>query len=246
MKRSATIRFGASLLVIFGLIGSLGSMALAEGPPTVCDTPLTPTTPLSGTFGSLVVPAGKNCDIANAVVYGNIVVNEGSTLSLLGGVFVTGNLSASNSYSIGAFIMAPFGTTPNTVGGNISTIGTTGDPNGVAVEFCGTVVGGNVRIANTQYSVAFGGSESGAACTGIGGGNHVPDGNVSIEKSGGLFFRAADNVVGGDFRIVGNTGGATKRVLNNVVGRTLTCTDNDSPFVIGGNVASKLIGQCGP
>ena len=80
----------------------------------------------------------------------------------------------------------------------------------------------------------------------IGGGNHVPNGNVRIEGNDGLFFRVADNVVGGNLTITGNTGPATKRVLNNTVVKNMTCTENDPPFVIGGNVALKLIGQCGP
>lgn len=224
----------------------LGGIAVAEGPATICDTPFFPTTPMTGTFGSIVVPPGKNCDLANATVNGNVVGYEGSFVSLDGGVHVTGNVSQIDGFGFTIATFPSFATTPNVVDGNVNATGTTGNSSFVAVGICGATIGGNVQVTGTLNSVAFGGSEPGAACHSIGGGNHVPNGNVRIEGNAGLFFRVADNVVGVNLTIDENTGGATKRVLNNVVGKNLTCTDNDLPFVIGGNTAAKLIGQCQP
>jgi len=201
---------------------------------------------MTGTFNSIVVPPGKNCDLANATVNGSISGSEGSIVSLDGGVHVTGNVSGIDGSFFTIATLPPFATTPNVGDGNVNVIGTTGDPGFVAVAICGATIGGNVQVTGTLNSVAFGGSEPGAACAAIGGGNHVTKGNVRIEGNTGLFFRIADNFVGFNLTIDENTGGATKRVLNNTVGKNLTCTDNDSPFVIGGNAAANLIGQCKP
>jgi hypothetical protein len=203
---------------------------------------------MTGTFDSIVVPPGAYCGLSSATVNGSIAAYEGSQLFIAGGVTVIGNVSATSPQWF--YIYTDPAAVANNIHGNIAVIGATGDLQdpfaGVAVYICGTIIGGNVRIADTINSIAFGGSEPGAACQPNGGGNSVPAGNVRIEDNAGPFFRVADNTVAGNMRIIGNTGSATKRVLNNQAGLQLTCLYNDSPFVIGGNSAKKLIGQCHP
>jgi|GEM_PF-3076502 len=206
------------------------------------------TSDMTGAFESIVVPAGAYCGLSSATVNGSIAAYEGSQLFIAGGVTVIGNISAASPQWFYIYTNSP--AVANNIHGNVAVIGATGDLQdplaGVAVVICGAIIGGNVRITDTVNSVAFGGSEPGAACSTFGGGNSVPAGNVRIEDNAGPFFRAADNVVSGNMRVIGNTGPATKRVLNNQVGLQLTCLYNDSPFVIGGNQAKKLVGQCHP
>lgn len=198
-----------------------------------------------GTFESIVVPAGAICTIFNSIVNGSISALDGSQLFLEGGVTVNGSISGVNPAFFYIDIETAFGA--NTINGNVSTIGALHNNfSQIPVLICGTTIRGNVLIADGQDSVGFGGEEPGAACQLRGGGNTVLSGNVRVESNNVTTFRVADNSVDGNVRIEGNTGTATKRVLNNDVGLNLTCNDNASPFVIGGNSAKKLIGQCKP
>jgi hypothetical protein len=229
-----------SFLLIMFLTFAMSVTAWADS--TTC------TGDMTGSFESIVVPPGAYCGLYSANVNGNIAAYEGSQLFIGGGVTVIGNVSATSPQWF--YIYTDPAAVANNIHGNVTVIGATGDLqnpfSGVAVYICGTIIGGNVRITDTINSIAFGGSEPGAACESNGGGNSVPAGNVRIEDNAGPFFRVADNTVAGNMRIIGNTGSATKRVLNNQIGLQLTCLYNDSPFVIGGNNAKKLIGQCRP
>lgn len=198
------------------------------------------TTFMTGDLPSLVVPAGAVCVLSNAIVDGNITVSAGSQLFIQGGVTVNGNVTATDQPAI-ILVDHASPAIANIIDGNVSVIGAS------YATICGAVIGGNVTITNTApQQVGLGGSEPGAACAPVGGGNIIW-GNVSVEGNAVAAFRVADNIVSGNMSILANTGPATKRVLNNrVVQGHLTCSGNDTPFVIGGNQATKLIGQCQP
>jgi hypothetical protein len=226
---------------LISVVRAFAGVALAVGALLATDVRADSTmcsSDMSGaTLGSVDVPAGTECDLSNATVNGNIYMQAGSVLAIYGNVTVTGNISG-----LGSRIVEIYngGTGSNEVVGNVTI-----DSNDTAF-ICGSRIDGNIAISNSYgLEVAFGGSEPGAACSRSGGGN-VVGGTVSIANNKVTFFRAADNVVSKNMTILDNIGLATKRVLNNTVTGNLTCSDNDPPFIIGGNHAAKLIGQCKP
>jgi hypothetical protein len=226
-------RVGPGGLVLATFVAIIGLAGIFAGPAT--PSSIVCTGVMTGEIdGNVIVPAGASCTLEAAHVNGNIRAEPGaSSLSLLGDVVVRGNISDAPNTDVEIISEAPRGT--NTIYGNVSS----------AVVICGAVVDGNVTMTGNTFEVALGGSESGAACQPVGGGNRI-SGNVSVTDNAPIFFRVADNQVGGNVTIKDTTGPATKRVLNNTVRHNLTCRDNDQPFVVAGNVAAKSVGQCAP
>jgi hypothetical protein len=183
-----------------------------------------------------VVPAEAVCILSDATVNGNIETQSGS-LFLVGNVTVNGNIESQGG-QITALINEGSGS--NQVFGNVDI----DSSNTVAI--CGSSINGDVAISNTNPGeVAFGGSEVGATCSTIGGGNII-GGNVTITKNNVTTLGAADNIIGGNMTITYTLGAGTKQVINNKVTGNLQCSNNDQPFVSAGNQAKQLTGQCKP
>lgn len=69
-------------------------------------------------------------------------------------------------------------------------------------------------------------------------------GNLEVRNNDAEFFRVADNVIGRNATIAGNTNEGLMRVLDNQVGGKLNCSGNTPSFLAAGNTVSKLNGQC--
>jgi hypothetical protein len=217
----------ATFVVIVGVAGIGAGTALPKSASTGCTGVMT-----GEIHGNLIVQAGVSCTLRKAHVHGNIHAMRGSSLVLAGDVTVEGNISDPPGTKVDIHTQSPLG--PNTIRGNVSS----------AFQICGAVVGGNVTMLGNTF-LALGGSEAGAACRAIGGGNKIA-GNATVIHNDPTFFRVADNKVNGNVTIIETAGAATKRVLNNSISGNLVCVHNDQPFVRSGNVASLSVGQCAP
>ncbi len=244
LRRFASVVTRATLVLLVCMSGA----GIASAASVNC------TGTLTGTFDNVVVPGGAECDVGAATVNGSINVGAGAELFMYGPATVKGSVSGNGSYAIVIYnaSLAPTAVTNKNAlvsgksevptGNNI--LGNLNITNNNTAEVCGAFIGGNVFITGTYGTeVAFGGSEFGAACSTVGGGN-VIGGAVSIQNNKATFFRDADNVVGRTMTVSGNQGSANKNVLNNSVAATLACFNNTAPFNAGGNSATSSTGQC--
>ncbi len=209
---------------------------------------------LTGTFDSIIVPAGAECDLGAATVNGSINVRAGASLYMYGPATVKGSVSGNGSSVIAIYnasVIGTLGTNKNApvsgksevIAGN-NVLGNLNITNNGRTYICGAFIGGNVFITGTNGTeIAFGGTEFDASCSQNGGGN-VVGGTVSIQNNNVPTFRDADNVVGRTMTVSGNQGSANKNVLNNSVGGTLACFNNAAPFTASGNSAATSTGQC--
>jgi hypothetical protein len=69
------------------------------------------------------------------------------------------------------------------------------------------------------------------------------DGNLRIEGNSAR-VRVIGIIVGRNAAIVNNTSGTEKTIINNAIGKNLTCSGNTAPLTADSNTANKLIGQC--
>jgi hypothetical protein len=189
-----------------------------------------------GSFDNVVVPEGAFCDITNSQIRGNIKALANSTLFVAGGNTIGGNVEGDKARDVEIFNR--FALLPNVIHGN-----------GVIVEdsietfVCGAVLpkGDIIVLKNRGALLGIGGP----FCVGFGGGNTVERGNIKAEDNViTSSFEISDNRVGQNLQVYKNTGGAAKRVANNVVGESVQCFDNAPPFVGGPNMAPKREGQC--
>jgi hypothetical protein len=228
-QRSLMVTGGRLILGTFVTIVSVAAIGAGTATPSPGLTLCTGT--MTGTIrGNVTVPMGKTCSLQTAVVTGNMRAQAGSSLAVLGDVTVKGNIVGAPS-TVQIYSRPPHG--PNTITGNV-----TGGQ-----MICGAVMRGNVTMSRNSILLALGGTESGAACRNLGGGNKIT-GNVIVSDNAPSFFRVADNQVRGNVIIRGTSGTATKRVLNNSIRGVLVCRDNKQPFVTSGNVATISVGQC--
>jgi hypothetical protein len=71
-------------------------------------------------------------------------------------------------------------------------------------------------------------------------------GNIQVqENTTGTMLEILRNRVAQNLQVFVNAGGASKTVRGNTVGSTLSCKDNQLPFVGRPNVAGDVEGQCG-
>lgn len=201
---------------------------------------------LEGTVveGSVETGPGSLIRVENSTVQGNLSAVD-TVFFVMGGGTVGGNLEVDGGAGT-VYITAGQPVdgipTPTVVGGNLSLSEISGAEFTVSTLVCGVQVAGNASVTGAT-SPGVGGATVGAACSTSGGGNTV-GGNLEVSGSSGTFFRVADNVVGGNLTVSENVGPADKRVWDNTVTGTLTCEDNDVPFLVQGNVAAKAVGQC--
>jgi hypothetical protein len=244
LRRFTGVVTRAMLVLLVGIFGAGAASA----------TSVNCTGALTGTFDSIIVPAGAECDLGAATVNGSINVRAGGALNMYGPATVKGSVSGNGSAYIAIYnvsVIPTAGTNKNApvsgkseVVASNNVLGNLNITNNATAYICGAFIGGNVYITGSfGTEVAFGGSEPDAACLNNGGGN-VIGGTVSIQNNNTTFFWDADNVVGRGMTVSGNQGSATKNVLNNSVAGTLACFNNSAPFNASGNSATTSTGQC--
>jgi hypothetical protein len=120
---------------VAALIAGTSSAAAAV---TRCDGLLPP-----DTYDTVLVPKGKNCDVAGSVtVEQNVILQEGASLTIDGNLTVNGNLQGNGVDSV---LMIGGGIS---IHGNVSITGATG-----AVFLDHVTIGGNLKISNSNVSV---------------------------------------------------------------------------------------------
>ena len=97
-----------------------------------------------GTYDAVLVPKGKNCDVAGSVtVEENVILQEGASLTILGTFTVNGNLLG-NGVSKVTIQRSPTGATI-TIHGNVSITGATQE-----VSLFEVSIGGNLKISGSN------------------------------------------------------------------------------------------------
>jgi hypothetical protein len=187
---------------------------------------------LAGTFENVIVPPGGFCFLVNAIVHHNVVALEDAVLA------VFDSQIGDNVFGVGADVV---NTGRISVGGNIHVRNGGPHPIFVEVSICGADVTGNVVVEEMIGTVRVDPDQCGSP-------NTVREGNVRITDneipSGEILSLTSNSIVLGHARVVDNEGPGTKSVQFNTIGGTLTCEDNEAPFVGGPNVASRTRGQC--
>jgi hypothetical protein len=176
---------------------------------------------------------------------GNVKGNK-TPVTILGGQSIDGNVSVSKAIA--------FTLVDSNIEGNVDVMKVS------FVSLSGPRVDGDVELKKSDGQVQI--------C-----GLHVDDGDLVVEKFEGdhLFVLGEPAcpplvIADGDLKVVDNTptiglrvdgaqvaenlqvkktrGGGFKAVQNNVVGDTLQCSRNETPFVGGPNTAQQAQGQC--
>jgi hypothetical protein len=192
---------------------------------------------------NVFVPAGANCFIANATIFGNVVVDPNGTLEL--GVSLLPDSqhnviygSVSGNPTLKAF--TTFGT--NDISGNLVLNGLYAPPpedNGANV--CSTNVGGNLVVSDARPTANFVVIGTPAfACPGLRVGgygfvdrNNLPGGTCGDSPCPIHGVRIAVSHFGGTLEVKGNTGGGF--ITDNTISGALLCGANLPPLVASGN-----------
>jgi hypothetical protein len=224
-----------ALLAATAIVAALAAVSGASG-ATTCTGTIT-----SGSFGSIVVPPGANCEL-NAEngdiieVTGSISVGQGASLQVFAGgllgfpcgqILIHGSVAATSPQTITFF--ADPGCTLR-VDGSISIRGAT-----ELVEFQNVSVGGSVTLRDNpaSNSVRLQGSTIDGSVTVS---NNTVSNNVLVSS----------NSIGGSLTFSNNSGN-TVFVAENMIGGSLACSDNNGltnetfgPNTVGGSTS----GQC--
>jgi|SRR5262245_12845104 len=191
--------------------------------PTMCDGFLP-----AGTYDTVIVPEGKTCTVAGGVtVNGSVIVQEGASLQLdrFGTLTVNGSVILQERASLQVPPNAN-GTTlivnVNLLGDGVSVV----NLNGAAVT---ATILGNVSITGATGGVALHSAS-------IGGNLNISDSN------GGVFANGLH--VGGNALFLNNTTDVT--IIGALIDGNLVCNGNDPAPVLQGTitVGGKRIGQC--
>jgi YVTN family beta-propeller protein len=178
-----------------------------------------------GTFnGNLTVSAGQDCIFLNGKITGNVKVVGGNFA--LNRATVGGNVTVNDG---GTYWLGPAAT----IGGNLKIQNI--PPGSANNSICGAMVNGNTQFDNNGTAVQVG-STAPLFCAGNAIANNL---EVVGNSSSALIF---DNSVGGNMSVVDNTGPID--VVGNTVGGNLLCQGNTDLIMGGGNMASKITGQC--
>jgi hypothetical protein len=115
----------------------IAGTSTAAAAVTRCDGLLPP-----DTYDTVLVPKGKNCDVAGSVtVEQNVILQEGASLTILGTFTVNGNLLGNGVNSV--LMIGGI-----SIHGNVSITGATGQ-----VVLDHVTIGGNLKISNSNVSV---------------------------------------------------------------------------------------------
>jgi hypothetical protein len=178
---------------------------------------------LGGVYDNVVVPPGAECELANALVLGNVKALEDSRLRVVN-TEVRGGVHGDKAEAVSV--------TEGTVGGDVNASeGET--PGDAAFDFeLSSRVGGNVKVEEMAGNVSVVGSQ-------IGGGLIVLDNPIPEALT------IDGNSVAGNVQVFKNFGPGIKSVSANNVGADLQCQENDPPFLGQGNIVrGNAEGQC--
>jgi hypothetical protein len=218
MSRIATITFV-----------TLSALVLAR--PASADSVTCSSTINGGTLPNVVVPAGQTCFISNATINGN-VLGEIDSKTFIVTTTINGNVEGQDAEMVQLINVI--------VNGNVGIVGGEVDdsaPFTFDYAICGTHVTGNLSITGSGGDAFVYTSPScGSRTTQI-------DGNLRIEGNSAR-VRAIGIIVGRNAAIVNNTSATEKTIINNAIGKHLTCSGNTAPLTADSNNAVKLIGQC--
>ncbi len=165
---------------------------------------------------NLLVPKGVTCTLDGITVTGSVTVEPGGCLIVgqaSAPATVGGNIIASDA----ACVSIGFG---SSVGGNVTALGTTGNPSGYKFNFlCNSLIGGSLSIESSTSRANWCIGYTGSPCACAAGNNII--GNLTFD----------------------NNKGAINNISDNTIGSNLTCLNNTSPSG-SGNTASRKLGQC--
>jgi hypothetical protein len=215
------------LAVGAGLVGEQAASAAFN--PATCNTGADYATAFFGsTPGNVIVPSGATCNLQEATVGGNVVVQPGGRLIIGSGTVVKGSVTANNA---GTDTASPLGS-----------------PQAFSVIICNSTIGGNVSISGSASEVTVGGNSSGGGCGGnsIGGGVSVSNNHGRVEVSdnspGPDCHVSAGCKVGGGVSVFNNTGPV--EVNNNKITGGLSCSGNGTISSSGNTTGGAKSGQC--
>ena len=210
---------------------TLSALVLAR--PASADSVTCSSTINGGTLPNVVVPAGQTCFIFNATINGN-VLGEIDSKTFIITTTINGNVEGQDAEMVQLINVI--------VNGNVGIVG--GEVDDIApftfdYSICGTHVTGNVSITGSggDAFVYTSPASCGSRTTQI-------DGNLRIEGNSAR-VRVIGIIVGRNAAIVNNTSATEKTIINNAIGKNLTCSGNTAPLTADSNTANKLIGQCG-
>jgi hypothetical protein len=218
MSRIATITFV-----------TLTALTLAR--PASADSVTCSSTINGGTLPNVVVPAGQTCFIMNATINGN-EVGEIDSKTFIVSTTINGNVEGQDAEMVQLINVIVNGNV-GIVGGEVDDI----SPFTFDYAICGTHVTGNVSITGSGGDAFVYTSPScGPRTTRV-------DGNLLIGGNSAR-VRVIGVIVGRNATIVNNTSATEKTIINNAIGKNLTCSGNTEPLTVDSNTAAKLIGQC--
>lgn len=209
---------------------TLSALVLAR--PASADSVTCSSTINGGTLPNVVVPAGQTCFISNATINGN-VLGEIDSKTFIVTTTINGNVEGQDAEMVQLINVI--------VSGNVGIVG--GEVDDIApftfdYAICGTHVTGNVSITGSGGDAfVYTSANCGSRTTQI-------DGNLRIEGNSAR-VRVIGIIVGRNAAIVNNTSATEKTIINNAIGKNLTCSGNTAPLTADSNTANKLIGQCG-
>ena len=205
--------------------------ALVLARPASADSVTCSSTINGGTLPNVVVPAGETCFISNATINGN-VLGEIDSKTFIVTTTINGNVEGQDAEMVQLINVI--------VNGNVGIVG--GEVDDIApftfdYAICGTHVTGNVSITGSGGDAfVYTSANCGSRTTQI-------DGNLRIEGNSAR-VRVIGIIVGRNAAIVNNTSETEKTIINNAIGKNLTCSGNTAPLTADSNTADKLIGQC--
>jgi hypothetical protein len=198
--------------------------------------------------GDLVVPWGASCHLINStvrgdvrvrgdayfqaqdsVVRGDVYAKGAQTVFIEQNTDIRGNIGADRTSEVFLF--------DSETNGNID-INRADD----TVNVCGMTVQGGIEVERSARDILIG-DPLAVDCAG----NLVKRGDIVVEDNFTdveLIVRG-NTIKRGDLQVKRNEGPSDKYVQDNVVGDTLNCKGNDSPFAASGNTGwRKAFGQC--
>jgi hypothetical protein len=184
-----------------------------------------------GPYFGIIVPEGATCNLITATVVGDVTAEPGSDLRVFIHSTIKGDVTTD-----GALVQITMGV----VVGNIAITGAPDSPMGQAevVVNESTIVGGDITVRESAGTVLVDD-------------NRVINGNISVtsnfvppflEYPSQLSVRL--NRVHGNVTVSSNTGPGLKEAHSSTVTGTLSCLENEQPFVGGPNSAESTVGDC--
>ena len=252
----------ASLLLALAAALTLRVAPAAAAAPTECVGALT-----GGPFDNVEVPSGAHCEMASAVVTGNVLVRADASLRASASQ-IAGNVIGQNSAwvclqfasSLGGDFFVKGGalhTTTGfdigvTVGGHARVMDNAGltfidaanvvgnvdvSNNTGTIEVEFNTIGGNVTLAHNVVPPVY----TGGPPTPGAGGCGVP---TTFILQAGVMSNINNTLPIANMHVINNSGTGGKTVAGNTV-KNIICLNNDPPFVGGPNVvAQHAVGQC--